>query len=260
MALFANAYRVCVHSFVCMKTKTLTYILFGILFTAVSCKKDDSSVGAVQKSCTLYKITYWNGMMPVDVITDSAGNITKYHIYNLVKSGDSVLFKFQNQGTVWYILYDNLKRPIKYESEEGYVYELTYNNAKEQPSKIYYQSPIDSIGTTMLLTYTNNNISQIKWIDDAKELNLAVNYHLSQTNKLASQLKLLVPGWSMDMQIPYNFALMFSANLAKSITLTGATEALNYDYDFDNNNNVIKEKLIFGSSDTLETSYGYMCK
>jgi hypothetical protein len=242
-----------------MKVKTLTLILSGILFAAVSCKKDDSSVGALQKSCTLNKITYWNGMMPVDVITDSAGNITKYHIYDVIKSGDSVLFRFQNQGTVWYILYDNLKRPIKYESDEGFVYELTYNNAKEQPSKIYYQSPIDSIGTTMLLTYTNNNISQIKWITDTEELNLVVDYYLNRTNKLASQLKLLVPGWKMDIQIPYNFALMFSTNLAKSITSVGTNEGLNYNYEFDGYNNVIKEKLLFGSSDSLVTNYEYLC-
>jgi hypothetical protein len=227
---------------------------------AVGCKKDETTSSGYFKTCTLNKITYWNGMMPADVITDSAGNVTKYYMFDLVKSGDSILFKFSNQTTIWYILYDNLKRPIKYESTEGSSYELTYNNTKEQPSKILYKSTIDSTEYAMLLTYTNNNISQIKWINDGSELNLAVDYHLSKSNKLSNKLKLLVPGWKMDMLIPYNFALMFSANLAKSITLIGSTEALNYNYDFDDNDNIIKEKLIIGVSDSMVTNYGYTCK
>ena len=243
-----------------MKTNALLFILSGLLIMAIACKKEEATTSGSTQTCTLNKISYLNGMMSVDIITDSAGNVTKFYAYDLVKSGDSVLFKFLNQGTVWYILYDNVKRPIKYESAEGFVYELTYNNSKEQPSRIFYKNAFDSSESTMQLTYTNNNISQIKWINDGEEFNLAVDYHLNRTNKLANKLKLLVPGWKMDMQIPYNFALMFSANLAKSITLIGSTEALNYNYDFDNNNNVIKEELIFGGSDTLTTNYGYTCK
>jgi hypothetical protein len=243
-----------------MKIKSILVVLLGMLILSAACKKEEATTSGITQICTLNKITYWNGMLPVDVVTDSAGNITKYYLYDLVKSGDSVLFKFLNQGTVWYILYDNLKRPIKYESTEGIVYELTYNSTKEQPSSIFYKSPIDSIESTMQLTYTNNNISQIKWNNDGEEFNLVVDYYLSRTNKLAKELKLLVPGWKMDMQIPYNFALMFSANLAKSITLFGSTESLNYNYDFDNNSNIIKQKLIFGGSDTLVTDYGYTCR
>jgi hypothetical protein len=243
-----------------MKTKLILFILSSLLVVVSACKKEETTVSGTTQTCTLNKITYWNGMLPVDVVTDSSGNITKYYVYDLIKSGDSVLFKFLNQGTVWYILYDNLKRPIKYESKEGFLYELTYNNTKEQPSRIFYKSPNDSIGLVMQLTYTNNNISQIKWIDDTDELNLNVDYYLSKTNKLANKLKLLVPGWKMDTQIPYNFALMFSANLPKSITLIGSNEGLYYKYDFDNNNNISKEKLIFGNSDTLVTSYGYTCR
>ena len=234
--------------------------MLGVLFASASCKKDDSSVGSVQKSCTLNKITYWNGMMPVDVTTDSAGNITKYHIYSLVKSGDSILYKFLNQGIVWYILYDNLKRPVKYESTEGYLYELTYNNTKEQPSIIFYKSPIDSFGTTMQLTYTNNNISQIKWTTNGKVLDLVADYYLNKTNKLANELKLLVPGWSMDMQVPYSFAMLFSANLVKSITLPQTGEGINYTYQFDTNGNLTQEKLLFSNNDSLVTNYGYTCK
>jgi hypothetical protein len=243
-----------------MKTKSILVILLGMLILSAACKKEEATTSGITQICTLNKITYWNGMMPADVITDSAGNVTKYYMFDLVKSGDSILFKFSNQTTIWYILYDNLKRPIKYESNEGSSYELTYNNTKEQPSKIFYKSTIDSTESTMLLTYTNNNISQIKWINDGSELNLAVDYHLSKSNKLSNKLKLLVPGWRMSMLIPYNFALMFSANLAKSITLIGSTEALNYNYDFDDNDNIIKEKLIFGVSDSMVTNYGYTCK
>ena len=199
-------------------------------------------------------------MMPVDVTTDSAGNITKYHIYDLVKSGDSILYKFLNQGIVWYILYDNLKRPVKYESTEGYLYELTYNNTKEQPSIIFYKSPIDSVGTTMQLTYTNNNISQIKWTTNGKVLDLVADYYLNKTNKLANELKLLVPGWSMDMQVPYSFAMLFSANLVKSITLPQTGEGINYTYQFDTNGNLTQEKLLFSNNDSLVTNYGYTCK
>jgi hypothetical protein len=243
-----------------MKSKSLLLLLSSLLLVASACKKDETTTSGYAKTCRLNKITYWGGMLPVDVLTDSAGNVTKYYMFDLVKNGDSVLFKYSNQSTVWYILYDNLKRPIKYESTEGSLYELTYNNTKEQPSRIFYKSTIDSTEYTMLLTYTNNNISQIKLINDGDELNLAVDYHLNKLNKLANNLKLLVPGWSMSMQIPYNFALMFSANLAKSITLIGSTEALKFNYEFDDNNNVIKEELIFGGSDTLVTNYGYTCK
>ena len=52
---------------------------------------------------------------------------------------------------------------------------------------------------------------------------------------------------------------MFSTNLAKSITSVGTNEGLNYNYEFDGYNNVIKEKLLFGSSDSLVTNYEYLC-
>lgn len=240
--------------------KPLLFILSGLLILTVACKKEEATTSGPTQTCTLNKITYWNGTLPVNVVTDSLGNITKYDAYDLVRSGDSVLFNFLNQGTVWYILYDNLKRPIKYESKQGIVYELTYDNSKEQPSRIFYKNAIDSNEATMQLTYTNNNISQIKWIIDGVESKRSVDYYLTRTNKLANQLKLLVPGWKMDMQMPYNFALMFSANLAKSVTYVGLTEGMYYYYDFDNNNNIIKEEIILGGSDTLFTNYGYTCK
>lgn len=243
-----------------MNMKPLLFILSGLLIITVACKKEEATTRGTTQTCTLNKITYWNGTLPVDVVTDSLGNITKYDAYDLVRSGDSVLFNFLNQGTVWYILYDNLKRPIKYESKEGIVYDLTYDNSKEQPSRIFYKSAIDSNESTMQLTYTNNNISQIKWIIDGVEFKRNVDYYLTRTNKLANQLKLLVPGWKMNRQMPYNFALMFSANLAKSITYIGSTEGMYYNYYFDNNNNIIKEEIILGGSDTLFTNYGYTCK
>ena len=259
LALFANAYRVCVHSFVCMKTKTLTYILLGILFTAVSCKKDDSSVGAVQKSCTLNKITY-DGF-PMEVVTDGSDNITNYGPFNAQKSGDSLLFKAPgSMNAAWYILYDNLKRPIKYESTEGISYTLTYNNQKEQPQKIVYWSSFDSIEITMLPTYNGNNISQLTWITDAEELILMVDYYLNKSNTLSNKLKVLVPGWKLDGQFPFSFAMMFNANLVKSITLPQTGEGLNYNYQFDENGNLTQEKLLFSNNDSLVTDYGYTCK
>lgn len=235
--------------------------MLGVLFASASCKKDDTSVGSVQKSCTLNKIIYWNGMMPVDVKTDSLGNITKYGAFDLVKSGDSLLFKIPgSMDATWYILYDNLKRPIKYESNEGLSYTLTYNNSKEMPSKIVYKGALDTVGLTLLPTYTGSNISQIKYIANGQELNLVVDYFYNKSNVLATKLKILVPGWKLDAQMPWSFAMMFSANLVKSITLPQTQEGMNYSYQFDANNNIIQEKLLFGATDSSITQYGYQCK
>ncbi len=194
------------------------------------------------------------------VIKDSAGNITKYGPYDLVEKGDSTLFQDPSKNTVWYIFYDNLKRPVRYESNDGFYYQLTYDNTKEQPSKISYKSPSDSFETTMLLTYTGDNITQIRYSSNGEDLNLFVDYYLNVDNKLANQLKVLVPGWSLYMQVPFSFAMLFSNNLVKSISLPQTSEAINYKYQFDNYGNITRERLSFSNTDSLITNYEYECK
>lgn len=242
-----------------MKTKAMIYILVGVLFASASCKKAESSVGSVKKNCTLNKITYDD--FPIDVVTDSLGNITNYGLFNVQKSGDSLLFKMPGSvAATWYILYDNQGRPIKYESAEEASYSLTYNNPKEQPQKIVYRSIFDSIEITMLPTYNGDNISKITWITDTEELDLMVDYYFDKSNTLASKLKILVPGLGLDMQSPFSFAMMFSANLVKSIKLPQSSEGMNYSYQFDDYGNLMQEKLLFGTTDSLITQYGYQCK
>lgn len=245
------------------KNKVLLFTLSAFLLTFTSCKKEeasDSSVVGSKQTCTLNKISYWSGLMPMDVATDSLGNIIKYGIYDLVKSGDSVLFRLNGQITSWYILYDKSGRPIQYKSAEGYSYELTYNNTNEQPQKIVFKSPSTPNDLTMMLTYTDNNVSQIRWTNNGQETILFVTYNLNKLNLLAKSLKLLVPGWKLDMQVPYSFATLFSKNLVKTIGVVNMSEMVKYDYKFDSNGNITQEKLLFGPNDTLVTNYGYLCK
>lgn len=243
-----------------MKTKALPFILSGLLIMAIACKKEEATTSGSTQTCTLNKISYLNGLVPMDVIVDSLGNIRKYGVYDLVKSGDSMLFKLSPEITYWYILYDNLGRPIEYKSAEGYSYALTYNNTKEQPQKIVFKSPSNPNDLTMTLTYANNNVSLINWNSNGQNMILSVTYDLSKTNTLAKSLKLLVPGWKLDMQAPYTFATLFSQNLVKSITEANMASNINYYHKLDNNGNITQEKLMFSSTDSLVTNYGYTCK
>lgn len=243
-----------------MKGKHNYFLVWCMALIFVSCKKEDSSVSGPAAKCTLSKIVYWNNNFPMTVTKDSAGNITKYGPYDLVQKGDSILFQDPSMRTVWYILHDNLNRPIRYESSDGFYYQLTYNNTKEQPYRISYKSSSDSVETTMLLTYTGNNITQIIYSSNGEDLNLLVDYYPNIDNKLAKQLKVLVPGWSLYMQVPFNFAMLFSNNLVKSISLPQTSEAISYKYQFDNYGNITRERLSFSNTDSLITNYEYDCK
>lgn len=241
--------------------KPLLFILSGLLIITVACKKDlTTTIGNSKQACTLNKITYWNGLLPMDVTVDSLGNIIKYGDYHLVKSGDSMLFKISPTVTYWYILYDNLGRPIQYKSVEGYSYELTYNNTKEQPQKIVYKNPINPGDLTMILTYNNNNVSQINWSHNGQHINFLVDYYLNKTNTLAKSLKLLVPGWKLDTQLPYVFATLFSQNLVKSTTAPNSGPNINYYYEFDSIGNITQTRILLNLADSVVTDYRYTCK
>lgn len=239
--------------------KTHFYLVAALVLSVfVSCKKEDSAVGGPSVKCSLSKVIYWNNSFPMTVSRDSLGNIVKYGPFDLEKRTDSLLFKNWSGETVWYILYDNLNRPIKYENSDGEFYELTYNNSMEKPERIFYKGASDSIGLTMQLTYAGENITQLKFNNNGEELNLTVDY-FNRRNVIAKELKLLVPGWQLGMQIPYNFAMMFSADQVKSISLLQTSESIEYSYQYNEKGNLTKEKIMFGITDSVVTNYEYLC-
>ncbi len=239
-----------------MKTIYLSIIFATIVLSFSACKKVETTLQKVE-TCSLTNIIFDNGSTYANITCDSVGNISTYSFLTLVKNGDSLLFKYFGNNTYGYVLYDKLNRPIKYDSKSGAAINISYNNSLEQPEKIIFIDKFDTSEITMLLTYIDNNVSQINYTSPDGTINLNVDYYPNQTNPLAPNLKLLGSVFRTFGMDPMNFALLFSKNLAKSMSSIMGVEA-NYTYTFDGNK-LTKEKINFLGQDSMVTNYVYTC-